>query len=385
MIKTGLQVLIEERLNLLAGRRVGIVSHTAAVLPNVTGIASALVDAGATLAALFGLGRSFTSSMAGSGEASDAVDRRFGVPVYSLYDEVQEPSPTMLSGVNTLLVDFQDVGARYFSSLSTLFFVLRAASSAEIPVILLDRPNPINGVSIEGPLGVRGFEMPEGVFPIPIRHGMTMAELALYLNNEFQLNASLTIVPMQGWSRGMWFDDTGLPWVSPSSDLPHFSTAVVYPGMCLLEGTNLSDGKGTPLPFEVFGAPWIDSYALADHLNKEMLPGVRFRPNSFIPVTGNFAGQVCEGVQVHVVDRITFQSVLTGLHVIEAVRKFALSDFEFIKPGASGSPPLMDLLSGVAQIKEYLIAGQQVSHLLRDWTALRDQFAEAREPYLLYR
>ncbi|NLG96323.1 MAG: DUF1343 domain-containing protein [Chloroflexi bacterium] len=385
MIKTGLQVLLEERLNLLAGRRVGLVSHTAAVLPDVTGIASALVDAGVTLAAIFGLGPGFTNSMAASREASDAVDRRFGVPVYSLYGEVQEPSPAMLSGVNTLVVDFQDVGTRYFSSLSTLFFVLRAAGSAEIPVILLDRPNPINGVSIEGPLGVSGFELPEGVLPIPIRHGMTMAELALYLNNKFKLNASLTIVPMQGWSRGMWFDDTGLQWVSPLSDLPHFSTAVVYPGMCLLEGTNLSHGKGTPLPYELLGAPWIDSYALADHLNKERLPGVRFRPTSFIPVTGNFAGQVCEGVQAHVVDRIVYQPVHVGLHVIEAVRMLALNDFEFIKPSATGSPQQMDLLSGVAQIKEHLIAGKQVSDLLREWKALREQFAEAREPYLLYR
>jgi uncharacterized protein YbbC (DUF1343 family) len=312
------------------------------------------------------------------------VDRRTGLPVYSLYGEVKEPTPTMLAGLDALLVDFQDAGSRYYTFLATLFYVLRAAAEAELPVFVLDRPNPINGLNIEGPLVEPGMESLVGILPIPIRHGMTMGELALYMNSIFELQAALTVIPMQGWQRPMWFDQTGLPWVPPSPAMPHLSTAVVYPGMCLLEGNNLSEGRGTPLPFEVAGAPWLDSHALAAQLNRLALPGVRFRPHTFQPSASKFAGQVCEGVQLHVLNRLDFRPVLTGLHVLAACRELALDSFEFLPPYLEGSPPHMDLLAGSTSLRPYLAAGQPVDELTSQWSPAAAQFEQQRTPFLLY-
>src|SRR5512133_714516 len=219
MIRTGLSVLLEERLDLLAGRRVGLVSHAAAVLPDLTDIVDALLDAGVQLAALFGPQHGFSGVSMEDETArlqADSVDRRTGLPVHSLFGELQEPAPLMLTGLDALVVDFQDVGARYYTFLSTLYYVMHAASDAELPVFVLDRPNPIGGVMVEGPLVEVGMETTPGAAPIPIRHGMTLGELALYMNTEFKLGAALTVIPMQGWLRSMWFDETGLPWVPPS-------------------------------------------------------------------------------------------------------------------------------------------------------------------------
>jgi uncharacterized protein YbbC (DUF1343 family) len=389
MVKTGLEVLIREKLHLLAGRRLGLVSQAAAVLPDLTGIVDALLSpeatgAGVRLTALFGAEHGFGGAALDGDAVDDMVDRRTGLPVYSLYGEVKEPTPAMLAELDGLLIDFQDAGSRYYTFLATLFYVLRAAANAGLPVFLLDRPNPINGINIEGPLVEPGMESLVGIAPIPIRHGMTMGELALYMNNIFALGADLTVIPMQGWQRSMWFDETGLPWAPPSPAMPHLSTATVYPGMCLLEGTNVSEGRGTALPFEVAGAPWLDGHSLAAQLNRLALPGVRFRQHTFKPTAGKFAGQVCEGVQVHVLDRSVFRPVLTGLHVLAACRELALDSFAFLPPYLEGSPPHMDLLAGSAGLRAYLEAGLPVDELTGQWAPEVMKFEEQRKPFLLY-
>ncbi len=384
MVRTGLMVLLDNRLDLLAGRSVGLVSHTAAVLPDLTGIVDALLDRGVKLTALFGPEHGFAGAVPDGAQVADGVDRHTGLPLYSLYGEIKEPTPAMLSGLDALVVDFQDVGARYYTFLSTLYYVLRGAGSAGLPVFVLDRPNPINGVVIEGPLVEPGLESFVGIAPIPIRHGMTMGELALFMNAEFHLGAALTVVPMQGWERAMWFDETGLPWVLPSPAMPHLSTATLYPGMCFVEGTNLSEGRGTALPFEIAGAPWLDGRALAERLNKLILPGVRFRAHTFRPTGSKFAGQVCEGVQVHVFDRLVFHPVLTGLHLLAEVRTLALNSFEFLPPRVEGKPLHLDLLAGTARLREYLVAGRMVEEIVSDWAAVSEEWARVREPYLLY-
>ncbi len=383
-MRTGLAVLLKDRLDLLAGRRVGLVSHPAAVLPDLTAAADALSAAGARLAALFGMEHGFAGSAADGAGLGDARDAHTGLPVFSLYGATREPTADMLADLDLLVYDVQDVGVRFYTFISTLYHVLAAAGRQGRPVVVLDRPNPINGLAVEGPSIAPGFESFVGITPMPIRHGMTVGELARYFNAGHGLAADLTVVAMPGWQRDMWFDETGLPWVPLSPGMPHLSTATLYPGMCLLEGVNVSEGRGTPLPFEVVGAPWLDGYALAQALNRLALPGVRFRPTHFVPSASKHAGLTCQGVQVHVTDRRAFRPVETGLHVVAACRTLAPERFEFLASSWEGRPPHFDLLTGDAAIREGLAAGASVADLVSGWPAIAAAFEQARRPHLLY-
>ncbi len=384
MIQTGLDVLITEHLELLRGRRVGLVTHPAAVLPDLTSAADALLNAGIRFSALFGPEHGFDGSAADGAAVGDSTDARTGVAVYSLYGPTKEPTPAMLANVDLLVFDMQDVGARFYTFISTLYYVIRAAAKNRKPLIVLDRPNPINGAVMEGPLVTPGLESFIGILPIPIRHGMTCGELARYIVAECKLAVDLKVIAMRGWRREMWFDDTGLPWVPLSPGMPHLTTATVYPGMCLIEGTNLSEGRGTALPFEVVGAPWLDGDRLAQTLNRIALPGVRFRPLHFVPAASKHANQTCRGVQVHVTDRQAFRPVETGLHVVAACRAQAPEPFEFLSSSWEGRAPHFDLLTGSTRVREGLLAGAPVRDLVADWAESADTFAHAREKYLLY-
>lgn len=385
MVRTGLSILLESRKDLVAGKRVGLVSHAAAVLPDLTGSVDAMRSAGVNLTTLFGPEHGFSGVAADGAAVGDQVDPRTGLPVFSLYGEIREPTPTMLAGVDVLVVDFQDVGVRFYTYLSTLYYVLRAAGRQGLPVLVLDRPNPINGRAVEGPFIDPGLESFVGIVAaMPVRHGMTMAELALLLNREYNLNAPLTVVPMQGWTRDMWFDQTGLPWVIPSPAMPTLATATVYPGTCFFEGTNMSEGRGTAQPFEVIGAPWIDRYALAEHMNALGLHGVRFRPVFFQPSASKHAGVTCEGVQVHVLDRGIFQPVMTGLFLAAACRELAANDFAFLPTSWEGRPPQFDLLTGSAGNREHVDTLQPVETLVSGWKQAEDLFRAIRAPYLIY-
>jgi len=384
MVQTGLELLTHERLELLRGKRVGLVTHPGAVLPDLTHAVDALLGAGVEVTALFGPEHGFDGSAADGAAVGDAVHPRTGLPVYSLYGPVKEPTPAMLAEVDVLVFDMQDVGARFYTFISTLFYVLRGAGKAGKPVIVLDRPNPINGLYIEGPLVEPGLESFIGIVPIPIRHGLTTGELALYVNAECGLGANLIVIELRDWWREMWYDQTGLPWVPLSPAMPKLETATVYPGMCLMEGTNLSEGRGTALPFEIVGAPWLDGYELARSLNRLNLPGVRFRPSYFVPSASKHTGQTCSGAQVHVTDRRAFRPVTTGLHVIAACRAQAPERFGFLESSWEGRPPHFDLLTGVAAIREALAASKPVDEIVAPWAEIEAGFAEKRRPYLLY-
>jgi uncharacterized protein YbbC (DUF1343 family) len=384
MLRTGLQTLLTEKTNLVAGMRVGLVSHAAAVLPDLTGILPALLAAGVRVEALFGPEHGFAGAAADGAAVGHARDRRTGLPVYSLYGETKEPDAGMLDGLDLLLVDFQDVGVRFYTYLSTLYYVLRGAGRHDLPVLLLDRPNPITGRVVAGPLVDPGYESFVGILPIPLRHGLTLGELARYMNSEYSLNARLTVVPVSGWQRSMWFDQTGLPWVPPSPAMPHLSTAILYPGMCFIEGTNLSEGRGTALPFEVVGAPWLDGEDLAARLERLKLPGAGFRPHTFTPLASKHANQQCQGVQVHVFDREALRPIPLGLHVLAACMQAAPDRFEFLSSSWEGHPPHMDLLAGSAAVRTHLLAGQPVDELEAGWAAGVAHFQRASQPYRLY-
>jgi len=257
---------------------------------------------------------------------------RLGIPVYSLYGEHREPIPAMLKDVDLVLVDLQDIGARYYTFVWTLFLTMRACEKHGIPVLVFDRPNPINGVSLEGPVLDSNYKSFVGMHPIRVRHGRTIGELAQQFRDEAFPKCRLSILPMKGWEREMWFDQTGLPWIMPSPNMPALETATVYPGMCLLEGTNISEGRGTTRPFEFFGAPFIDAESLASELNALRLPGVMFRENYFEPTFQKFAGRLCGGAQLHVIDRQSFRPFETGVQIIRCLRRLYGDSFAWRQP-----------------------------------------------------
>jgi uncharacterized protein YbbC (DUF1343 family) len=277
---------------------------------------------------------------------------RLGIPVYSLYGEHREPTAEMLHDLDALVVDLQDVGARYYTFIWTLYLCMRASAQCDVAVLVLDRPNPINGLTVEGPPIEKGYESFVGMHSIPVRHGKTIGELAVQFRDEAFPNCRLSILPMKNWERAMWFDQTELPWVMPSPNMPTLDTATVYPGMCLLEATNISEGRGTTRPFEIFGAPFIDAEVLCRELNRLQLPGVFFRENYFQPTFNKFAGELCGGAQIHVLDRGSFHSFQTGVEIIRCVRKLYPDSFAWKQPPYEyefEKLPIQILLGGPAE------------------------------------
>lgn len=376
MVRTGLDLWTGDPGPELRTLRLGLVSHPAAVLPDLTGAVDALQKAGYKLTALFGPEHGFGGAAMDGANVADALDSHTGLPVYSLYGETKEPSEQALSQVDALVFDMQDVGVRFYTYLSTLYYILRAAGKVGKPVFVLDRPNPITGTILEGGAIEPGFESFVGIINIPMRHGMTFGELAQFMNVKYALGADLRVVKIQNWRRAMWFDQTGLPWAPTSPAMPHFSTAVLYPGMCLLEGTNLSLGRGTALPFELCGAPWLDGRALADEMNALNLAGVRFRPTFFIPFASTHAGSECQGVQVHVIDREALRPVSLGLHIIAAVRTLHPRHFEWNAH--------FDRLTGSPRAREALEAGCAPDALVAEWAEAQAAFVHACSDSLLY-
>ena len=377
----GIDVLLSSRLDLLRGKRVGLVT-------NATGMDHALrssVDRFAArsdfrLVALFGPEHGVRGDVQAGDKVASSRDAATGLPVHSLYGEHREPTPEMLAGVDVLVFDIQDVGTRFYTYPSTLAGVMRAAKRAGIPVIVADRPDPLGGVRVEGPVLDPALASFVGMFPIPIRHGMTIGELATLFNTGFGIGAELHVVAMQGWQRGDEPLRGALPWVPPSPNMPTPDTALVYPGMGLLEGTNVSEGRGTTRPFETLGAPWVDARALAERLNALGLPGVRFRPTWFTPTFSKHAGQACGGVQLHVTDRAAFLPVRTGIAVLKALHDQQPGEFAFLP----GQPPFFDRLAGVDDLRAANARGDTLDVIEARWQPGLAAFEVLRRQHLLY-
>ncbi|MBN1641683.1 MAG: DUF1343 domain-containing protein [Anaerolineae bacterium] len=385
MVRTGLARILAERQDLLAGKRFGLVTSASAVTADAVPAPDALVQSGSgSLAALYGPEHGLGGHEADGAAVASTRDPRTGVPVYSLYGETRRPSGEMLAGIDVLLYDIQDVGARFYTYIWTMSYVLEAAAEHGVPVIVLDRPNPIGGQILEGPLLEPGYDSFVGRYLLPVRHGMTVGELANMFNAQRALGADLTVVEMHGWRREMWFDQTGLPWVPPSPAMPKLETATVYPGTCLMEGTNVSTGRGTATPFEAIGAPWIDAHRLADLLNARDLAGVRFRPTWFRPSASLYAGESCQGVYLHVVDRSAFRPLHTGLHILSALRAEWPAAFAWRETSWEGRPPHLDLLIGNGWVRTWIDAGRPVDEIAAQWQEPLRGFAALRERYLLY-
>jgi uncharacterized protein YbbC (DUF1343 family) len=369
-------------------KKVGIVSNPASVDAHFQHIVRAIAGApDVTLAAIFGPQHGYRAdvqdNMIETGHASDPTR---GVPVYSLYSETREPTAEMLKGLDMLVIDLQDVGSRIYTFIYTMANCLRACRKHGLPVIVTDRPNPIGGVRIGGPMLIEGFESFVGQYPIPMRHGMTIGELARFFNKACGIGADLTVVPMDNWQRDMYYDQTALPWVMPSPNMPTLETAIVYPGTVLFEGTNVSEGRGTTRPFELIGAPWVDAEALTDTLTRYQLPGVHFRPVVFEPTFQKHAKQACGGCQIHVLDRSVIRVVETAVAVLVEIRAQNPAKFEWRQPPYEYEHTKLpiDILAGSAELREQIEAGVPVRTICEKWVADQERFRSTRAPFLLY-
>jgi len=408
-VKLGLEVFLEKRLDLVQGKRVGLIT-------NPTGVSSRLESSvdlfyknrNINLVALYGP----EHGVRGNAQAGEYIpfymDTRhdipeYSIPVFSLYgqsikpeagmlkniDEYMRsfdtkevgkvPEQSMIESIDVLVFDIQDVGTRIYTYVATMAYCMEACAENDIDFIVLDRPNPVNGVHMEGPL----LEFPKyssfvGLYPVPVRHGMTAGELASLFNDKFlEKKANLTVVPMEGWKRVMWYDETGFPWVIPSPNMPTLETATVYPGQVFLEGTNVSEGRGTTKPFELFGAPWIDGCRLTEELNRLNLPGVKFREAWFTPTFSKFKGELCGGTQIHVVDRNVYRSFDTSLFIIQAMMNIYTDNFSFHEE-------YFDKIMGTSRIREALEKGVAVKDIIKMYEEELESFSELRKSYLLY-
>jgi uncharacterized protein YbbC (DUF1343 family) len=372
----------------LDGLCVAVVCNPASVDHELVHIADRLaVYPRARLRAIFGPQHGFRSDVQENMiETAHGRDDRRRVPVYSLYSEAREPSAEMLREIDVLVIDLQDVGTRIYTYIYTMANCLIAARKHGVKVIVCDRPNPIGGTAVEGPMLIPGFESFVGLYPIPMRHGMTIGELARLFNEHFGIGADLEVAALGHWRRDMYHDTARTPWVMPSPNIPTLDTAIVYPGTVLFEGTSVSEGRGTTRPFELVGAPGVVAERFADELNGQRLPGVFFRPAVFEPTFHKHARQSCGGCQIHVLDREAFRPVLTGVALVAAFRAADPEGFRWRDPPYEYEHQKLpfDILAGSPTLRQQIETGVAPEAIARSWEpALRD-FAALRRQHLLY-
>jgi uncharacterized protein YbbC (DUF1343 family) len=384
----GLESLCESRGDLIEGSRVGLVCNQASVDHSLNHAADVLRAAkGVNLTALFGPQHGIRGDLQDNMvETPHGTDTETGLPVYSLYSETREPTEEMLSDVDVIVCDLQDVGCRIYTFVYTMANCMRVARRLGKRVVVCDRPNPIGGVAVEGNLLEEGFESFVGQYPLPTRHGMTAGELARMFNEQWGISCELEVVPLEGWSRDLWFDETDVPWVLPSPNMPTLDSATIFPGTVHLEGTQVSEGRGTTRPFELIGAPYIEAGELARALESEGLPGVKFRPTNFQPTFQKHAGKTCGGVQIHVLDRQEFKPVLTGVAVVKAIFDLYGEDFKWKEPPYEyvfDKNPF-DVISGTDGLRKAFERGDTLAEIEESWRLGLENFLAERKRFLLY-
>ncbi|MDE0031446.1 MAG: DUF1343 domain-containing protein [Deltaproteobacteria bacterium] len=389
-MRTGLERLLDDPRRWLGRARVGLVANPTTVDRRLAHAVDLLhrhpdVDLRCLLGPEHGL-RGSAQDMVGVAHGADPVT---GLPAVSLYGATFEslsPTPRQLADLDVLLFDIQDVGARYYTYAATMALCMRSARASGVKVVVLDRPNPIGGVAVEGGGLDAGLENFCGLYPVPQRHGMTLGELARLYNDAFGIGCDLEVAACEGWRRDAYYDECGLPWVMPSPNMPTPDTALVYPGMCLLEGTNLSEGRGTTRPFELFGAPFIEPEALATELRREELPGVLFRPCVIEPAFHKFRGERCGALQLHVSDRRAFLPYRTGLAVLAAVRKLWPGSFAWRTEPYEfrADVPAIDLLTGRPAVRQAIDGGAGLDEVVRIARGGTEVYDAGREKAMLY-
>ncbi len=387
-VKTGADLLFTKYFHLIKGKNVGLVTNHTGILSNGMHIADALFENKQVhLVALFGPEHGVRGDT--TGPVGNSIDKKTGVTAYSLYGKTYKPTPEMMKGIDVMIFDIQDVGARFYTFISTLGFTMEAAAEKGIPFIVLDRPDPIGGFYVDGPVAEDSMRSFVAYAPIPTAYGMTTGELAEMYNGEGWLHngkkCNLIVAKMDGWNRHMWYDQTGLKWIKPSPNMPTLATATVYTGTCIFEGTNVSEGRGTDKPFEYIGAPWLNAEKIAAELNELKLKGVKFesldltptmRPNNaYAPKYNN---QKCSDVYVKVTDRNTFEPVRAGLYLLWAIRKDDPGKFKF-------KDKTFDRLCGTPEVREMLEQGKTPEEIFASWEPALSHFKKLRANYLLYK
>ena len=376
MIQLGLNLLLNEKRDIIKQRRVGFITNQTGVNENLERNTDLLSDF-CNISALFSPEHGFFGSTQDGHKINSSIDNRHLIPIHSLYGDTRKPTQEMVDGLDMLIYDVQDIGSRFYTYISTLFLSMEIASECGIDFMVLDRPNPISGILVEGNILEPEFQSFVGAHPIPVRHGMTVGELAQLFKAEMELDLSLIVVAMEGWNRSMWFDQTGLQWVPPSPNMPTVDTAVTYSGMCLIEGTNLSEGRGTTKPFEWVGAPWINGYDLVEKLNQLDLEGVLFRQIHFKPEFSKYAKEMCHGVQIHITDRMSAKPIEILLHLISTIIESYPDQFQF-------RSRFFNLLTGTDKIQEALLNNTPVTKISQSWQHKSKQFQKKRQAYLIY-
>jgi uncharacterized protein YbbC (DUF1343 family) len=403
-IVLGCENFLANHLDLVRGKKVGLITNPTGVDSHLNSLIDLFHENPAiSLVALYGP----EHGVRGNAKAGEYIpfyqDEKLGLPVFSLYGQSMKSGPGMLrdideqmrsfdtnedgkfpedasiENVDVMVFDIQDIGTRIYTYIATMAYSMQACAKNGIDFIILDRPNPINGVDMEGPvLEYPAFSSFVGLYPIPVRHGMTTGELAHLFNDRFfSKKVDLTVIPMEGWTRSMWYDQTGLPWIFPSPNMPTLRTATVYPGQVFLEGTNISEGRGTPTPFEIFGAPWIDGHDLTKWLNRLSLPGVVFREANFTPIFSKYKGELCGGTQIHIRDRDTYKPFETTLHIIKTAQVNYPVRFEF-------HIDYFDRIAGSTSIRQAIEKHAKVDEIVNNYNSQIEAFAGFRKAYLLY-
>jgi uncharacterized protein YbbC (DUF1343 family)/CubicO group peptidase (beta-lactamase class C family) len=375
-VSAGIDVLRADRFGALNGKRVGLVTnHTGLARDGATTIDLLFSAKEVKLVALFSPEHGIRGTL--DDKVASGTDEKTGLLIHSLYGETRRPTPAMLEGLDVLVIDLQDIGARFYTYMTTMAYVMEEAAKRRLPVIVLDRPNPINGFQIEGPALDKGLLGFTGYFPaMPIRHGLTVGELARLFNGENKIGAELTVIEARNWERDRWFDETGLPWINPSPNMRNLIQATLYPGIGAIETTNLSVGRGTDTPFEQIGAPWIDGPALSDALNARRIPGIRFYPIRFTPTSSKYAGEACQGVFLIVTDRAALRPVRVGIEIAAMLHKMFGSKFDL-----DAAERLFGSKEGLSRIR----TGEDPAAIAASWSAAEARWRLLRAPYLLYR
>jgi uncharacterized protein YbbC (DUF1343 family) len=388
-VRTGADILLSEAGELIGGKTIGILTNHTGRLSDGRHLVDAIAASGRVrVAALFGPEHGIGGTTPDGGVVEHSQHEGYSIPIYSLYGKLQKPTPAMLSGLDALVCDIQDIGARFYTFISTIALAMEAAAEQRVRVIVLDRPNPIRGLDVDGPIRREQLKSIVGWMPIPITHGMTIGELARLWNEERWLTggvqAVLHVVGLQNWRRSQWYDETGLPWIPPSPNMTRLETAIIYPGLCLIEGTTLSEGRGTSSPFELIGAPWVDPDRVLKEIERLPHDGVSFEAATFIPraipgVTSapKFEGEICQGVRISVVDRNKVLPVRLGISVLTAFLRMHPREMEL-------QHPRFDLLSGDSYVGQMLEEGADPEDIAGRWKPDLARFGEVRGRYLLY-
>jgi uncharacterized protein YbbC (DUF1343 family) len=385
--RLGCEVLLHSPPSWFRSGRLGLLANQASVSRSLESVQGLILGAGGNLSCIFSPQHGFYSDkQANMIESFDSRDPDTGIPVVSLYSKTREPSLEALEKIDVLLIDLQDVGTRIYTYTTTIGLCLEAAARAAVKVVVLDRPNPINGAQIEGNVLEPAFRSFVGRYPVPMRHGLTAGEFARFVCAVANLDCDLDVVSMRGWRRGRRFDDLGLHWVYPSPNMPTWETALLYPGMVLLEGTNISEGRGTTMPFQLFGAPFLNRKRFLEELKKPGLDGVTFRPVTYEPAFDKYRGEPCFGFQIHITDKDRFKPYRMGLALLQTLGLTHPERFRWLDPPYEYEREKLpiDILIGSGAVRRRVEQGQDLDKIESDWEQQLREYREKREPSLLY-